>query len=119
MGENIALKGSELKRLLKVAEKRPIAFAYCPGNKVTEDIFSMDYKKNPEAVARAVRKEADSIRLAFGVISVEGKVISLQCERQLPKMSEKLTKFLRAEKCPMNVVILNERREMIRKRIRS
>lgn len=103
-----ALTGDELKKLLKVAKKRELAFAYAPGKKPEEDIYSMDRKKPPEVVSRAVRKEMDGSKYAFGLASVKGKVISLKCMRELPGMSKKLKKFFKAQKCPLNVVILDE-----------
>ncbi|MEP1353523.1 MAG: hypothetical protein ABJX32_10000 [Tateyamaria sp.] len=103
----VALKGDELKKLLKVAKKQEIAFAYAPGKKPEDDIFSMDRKKAPEVVSRQVRKESDGSKYAFGFASVSGKVISLKCERELPGMSKKLKKLFKAEKCPLNVVILD------------
>lgn len=104
----VALKGDELKKLLKVAKKREIAFAYAPGKSPEDDVFSLDRKKPPEVVSRAVRKEADGSKFSFGVASVKGKVVSLKCERELAGMSKKLKKFFKAEKCPMNVVILDK-----------
>ncbi len=103
----VALKGDELKKLLKVAKKQEIAFAYAPGKKPEDDIFSMDRKKAPEVVSRQVRKESDGSKYAFGLASVSGKVISLKCERELPGMSKKLKKLFKAEKCALNVVILD------------
>jgi len=104
----MALKGAELKKLLKVAKKREIAFAYAPGKKPEDDVFSLDRKKAPDVVSRLVRKESDGSKYAFGLASVNGKVISLMCERELPNMAKSLKKLFKAEKCPMNVVILDQ-----------
>lgn len=105
---DVALRGDELKKLLKIAKKRDLAFAYSPGKSPAEDIYSMDRKKKPDVVSRAVRKESEGTKYAFGYVSVKGKIVSLKCERELPGMSKKLKKFFKSEKCPMNVVILDQ-----------
>ena len=89
----VALKGDELRKILKVAKKRDLAFAYAPGKTREDDIFSIHRKRAPEIVSRAVRKESEGTKYAFGMASVAGKVLSLTCERELPGMSKKLKRF--------------------------
>ena len=54
---DIALKGPELKKMVKIAKKRDLNFAYCPGNDPAEDVFVLDRKKKPEVMGRVARAE--------------------------------------------------------------
>lgn len=105
---DIATRGAELKKLLKLCKQRDVAFAYCPGGNTEEDVFCLHRKKKPEIIGREARAESVGTKIAFGTASVSGKVLSLTCERQLPGLAKKLKKLLKFEKCPLNVVILDQ-----------
>lgn len=106
MGD-IALRGAELKKLVAMAKKRDLNFAYCPGNDPKEDVFVLDLRKKPEVIGRTARAEGTGTKLGFGTAKAKGKVLSLTCEKELPQMAKKLKKFLKFEKIPMNVVVLD------------
>lgn len=106
MGD-IALKGAELKKMVALAKKRDLNFAYCPGNDPKEDVFVLDIKKNPEVIGRVARAEGTGTKLCLGRASVTGKVMSLSCERELPQVAKKLKKFLKFEGIAMNIIVLD------------
>lgn len=107
MGD-IALRGPELKKLVKIAKKRDLNFAYCPGNDPKEDVFVLDRKKNPEVIGRAARGEGTGTKAAIGTARVKGRVMMMTCLKELPQMAKKLKKFLKSEKVPMNIVIMDK-----------
>lgn len=104
---DIAQRGAELKKSLAVARKRDLFFAYCPGNDPAEDVFALDRKKKPEILGRVARAEGTGTKLGLGTAKVKGKVITLTCTKELPQMAKKLKKFLKFEKFPLNVIVLD------------
>ena len=106
MGD-IALRGAELKKMVAMAKKRDLNFAYCPGNDPKEDVFVLDMRKKGEVIGRTARAEGTGTKLGFGTAKAKGKVLSLTCEKELPQMAKKLKKFLKFEKLAMNVVVLD------------
>ncbi|QYK41121.1 MAG: hypothetical protein KF887_17335 [Paracoccaceae bacterium] len=103
----LAVSGDELKRLLKVAAKSPLPFAYCPGADVDGDLFALHRTKSAEVLAKSLRASGDGNKVAFGTAEVEGKLVSLRCDRLLPSLAKKLKKFLRANQVNRNVRILD------------
>ncbi|MEM6371395.1 MAG: hypothetical protein AAF727_01255 [Pseudomonadota bacterium] len=107
MGD-IALRGPELKKLVKLAKKRDLNFAYCPGNDPKEDVFVLDRKKKAEVIGRVARAEGTGTKLGLGTAKVKGRVMTMTCTRELPQMCKKLKKFLKSENLPMNIVIMDK-----------
>ena len=112
MGE-FSVEGDELKKLIKVAKKRPLAFAMSPGKDEDSFVFALHRKRPADVLARAVKKESTSNKIAFGLCAVEKKVMSLTCERELPGLAKKLKKWLKKQKAPLNVRILDENGNVI------
>ncbi|MEP5630798.1 MAG: hypothetical protein ABJP79_02830 [Tateyamaria sp.] len=104
---DIALHGPELLKLVALAKKRDLNFAYCPGNDPAEDVFVLDRKKNPEILGRSARGEGSGTKICFGTAKVKGKVMLLTCERELPQTAKKLKKFLKFESIAMNIVVMD------------
>ncbi|KIC47753.1 hypothetical protein [Tateyamaria sp. ANG-S1] len=104
---DIAISGAQLKKMLALAKKRDLAFAYCPGGKPKDDVFILDRKKAPELIGRAARAEGEGSKLAYGYASLSGKLLTLTCERVLPGAAKRLKRWLRDEKCPLNVKVLD------------
>ncbi|MEP1963697.1 hypothetical protein [Tateyamaria sp.] len=104
---DIALHGPELLKLVALAKKRDLNFAYCPGNDPAEDVFVLDRKKNPEILGRSARGEGSGTKICFGTAKVKGKVMLLTCERELPQTAKKLKKFLKFEGIAMNIVVMD------------
>ncbi|WP_299287397.1 hypothetical protein [uncultured Tateyamaria sp.] len=106
MGDT-SLRGGELKKMVKLSKKRAMSFAYCPAGSPQDDVFYIDRKKKPEVIGREARAESEGTKLGFGTVESTGRVMSLTCTRELPQMAKKLKKYLKLEKCPMNVIVLD------------
>ncbi|AVO38764.1 hypothetical protein [Pukyongiella litopenaei] len=103
----LALSGPELKKTIAIARKKPLGFAFSPGSKDSEHILALDRRKSGEMLGRGVKKESGSSRVAHGSCEVVGKELRLTCDRTLSGMAKKLKKFLKANKVPLNVVVLD------------
>ena len=107
MGE-FALEGDELKKLIKVAKKRPIAFAFSPGSGDDDAIFALHRKRKPDILGKAVKKEGEGSKIAYGLCEVQGKNMTLTCERECPQLAKRLKRWLKAQKAPHNVICFDE-----------
>ncbi len=112
MGE-FSVEGTELKKLVKIAKKRPLAFAVAPGSDGDSFFFALHKKLAPEVVARGVKKESGINKIAYGLCSVESKDMVLTCQRELPALAKRLKKWLKKQKAPYNVKILDENGNVI------
>ncbi len=104
---DFALEGDELKRHVKLAKKAPLPFAYCPGSSAPEDLFALHRKKPAEVMAKDLRANGEGSKIAFGMASVEGRVLSLTCDRVVPNIAKKLKKFLKLHKVSLNIQVLD------------
>jgi hypothetical protein len=104
---DFAVAGDDLKKMLKIAKKRPMQFAYCPGQSAESDLLALHRKKSGAIMGKALRAEGDGNKMAFGTFSVEGKLVTLQCDRVLPALAKKLKKFLKSNKVMRNVRVLD------------
>ena len=102
------LAGPELKKMVKLAKKQPLAFAFCPGAKTDQSVVMIDRRKSPTMLGKSAKAEGTSPKVAFGTMSVSGKLMQLTCERVVPKMAKSLKTYLRSQKVMVNVVILDE-----------
>jgi hypothetical protein len=101
-----ALLGDELKRMVKIATTRELAFAFNPGKGEDEPFFTMHRTKSPEILGRVAKSEGGGPKSAFGTGMVASKVMSLTCEAVLPGLAKKLKKFLNSQNVKLNVRIL-------------
>ena len=106
MGE-FDVRGAELKKLLKSAEKAPIAFAYSVGKSPKDDYFGVDKRKPPKVLFKKAQEEGPNKKVAFGTALVKDKALCLTCEREVPSLAEKLKKYLKTEKVGLDVRIQN------------
>ncbi len=102
-----ALKGPELKRMVKVARKQPLPFAFNPGKTDAEHYFALHRKRAASLLGKAAKKEGPGTKVSFGSCVVEQKVMKLTCERVIPAMAKSVKRFLKANKVMLNVVILD------------
>ena len=103
----IGVKGPELKKLLAVTKRSPLAFAYNPGDKVENDLFALHRKKAADVLGREARKEGKGNKVTFGTAALDGRVFNLTCETVVPGTAKKLKKFLKDQKFSLNVIILD------------
>ncbi|MCF6233346.1 MAG: hypothetical protein L3J36_09665, partial [Rhodobacteraceae bacterium] len=102
-----ALEGPELKKMVKLASKGALPFAFNPGKSPDEHYFALHRKRPARALAKAAKEEGVGKKAAFGTCLVEGKVMKLQCEVVVPTMAKTIKKFLKANKIALNVEILD------------
>ncbi|MEP5732005.1 MAG: hypothetical protein ABJL67_21810 [Sulfitobacter sp.] len=112
MGE-FSIEGDELRKLIRVAKQRPLAFASSPGKDDGDFVFALHRKRTPDALSRAVKKESTTNKIAYGLCAIDGKLMSLTCEQELPGLARKLKKWLKKQKAPHNIKILDESGNLI------
>ena len=105
---DVSVKGKALKKLLGAARKYELAFAYCPGQSAENDVFIMHRERNAATLSREARSEGEGSKVAFGMASLSSKLLTLKCERDLAGLAKKLKGYLRAEKSPLNVQVLDK-----------
>lgn len=102
-----SVDGAELKRMVKLARKSPLPFAFNPGKSEAEHYFAMHRKRSASILGKDAKKEGPGAKVAFGSCTVENKVMKLTCERSVPAMARHLKRFLKANKVSLNVQILD------------
>lgn len=102
----VSLDKAELKKLFKIAAKKELAFAFVPGSGEQEGVFTIHRRFPPKKIAKAAKDEAEKTKVAFGKIKVDGKTVTLTCDKELPGMKKKLEKMLRQLKVPMEVTVV-------------
>lgn len=106
MGEFQA-SGSELKKFVNVMRKQPISFAFNAAQKVDEDYLGLHRTKPPKTLGKEAKEEGEGDKYAFGTAKVEGKILSLTCERVIPSLAKKLKRYLKSQKVMLNVQVLD------------
>ncbi|KAE9631761.1 hypothetical protein [Parasedimentitalea maritima] len=101
------IEGPELKKMIKLARKGPLPFAFNPGKNESEHYLAMHRKRSAEILGKAAKKEGMGAKVAFGMCVVEEKLMSLTCERAVPALARLLKKFLKANKVSLNVRVLD------------
>lgn len=105
MGE-YRVSGPEIKKQVKLMRKQPLAFAYNPGNG-SDDYLCLHRTKGPSVLGREAKDEGPGNKHAFGMASVEGKILSLTCEREVPGLAKKLKKYLKSQNVNLNIRVLD------------
>ncbi len=96
IGEYV-VEGKELRRVLKRAARRPVAFAFCPvaGDETTW--FASHKKKSPSLIAKKTKKASGQAKVAFGTFMVKGKLVILNCVDLIPNLAQRVKKHLARE----------------------
>jgi hypothetical protein len=102
-GGELRLDRGSLKKFVKLARSKGLTFAFCPAAGKDEPLFAVHRRKKPDMLGKMARKEAEQTKYACGTMTVEGKVLVLACDRQVPGMDKKLAKMLRQMKVPLEV----------------
>ncbi|MBL4919059.1 hypothetical protein [Szabonella alba] len=106
-GAGLGLEGIQLKKFVKIARKQPLPFAFVPGTGDEEPTFMLHRRKKAEVMGKTLRKETGQSKVSFGMMSVEGKTVSLTCDKVVPGLGKKLQRFFRQQKVPMDVILLD------------
>jgi len=102
-----AVKGPELKKLVRLARDSALPFAFNPGKTEDEHYFALHRKRPARALGKAAKDEGVGTKAAFGTCKIEGKVMQLRCEVVVMGMARSLKKFLKANKVNLNVEIMD------------
>jgi len=100
------VKGDELKKLLLLGKRMPLAFAFCPGPKDDHALLIHKTKK-PKVLSAAAKKEGAGVKVAFGTLVLNEKTVELTCEKTLPKMAKVLKKYFKSQRIIYDVVVMD------------
>lgn len=106
MAEDLLI-GDELKKMVKVAAKQPLAFAFNPGKGEDEPFFSMHRTKSPEVLGRTAKAEGAGTKVAVGTCMVADRIMSMTCLTELPGLAKRVKRFLKSQNVQLNVRILD------------
>jgi hypothetical protein len=98
----------ELKSNLALARKRPLAFELCLGKSPETTVLLNHKTKDPETVGRLAKKEGETSKVVFGMMSVGGKNLdlSIACD-PIPGLARKTKEMLKAAGLKFKVRILD------------
>lgn len=103
-----AAKLDELKSSISFARRRPLAFGLCLGKSAETTVLISHKTKDPETVGRLAKKEGETAKLAFGMMTVEAKDLNLLCHCDVvPGLARKTKEMLKAAGLKMKVRILD------------
>jgi hypothetical protein len=100
------LDSAALKKFIKIGRSRDVTFAFIPTGGDKPDVFMADRRKKPDTFGKNSRKEAEETKVAYGKLRVEGKTVTLTCDKQVPGMDRKVAKLFRKQKVPYEVRIV-------------
>ncbi len=100
------VEGNDLKKLLLLGKRMPLAFAFCPGPK-DDHALLIDKKKKPKVLSTTAKKVGAGVKVAFGTLVLNEKTVELTCEKTLPKMAKVLKKYFKSQRLIYDVVIMD------------
>ncbi|MEP5729659.1 MAG: hypothetical protein ABJL67_09800 [Sulfitobacter sp.] len=96
----------EIRSLIKVARNRTLNFGICMGEKPIETVFLMHRRKIPAALGREARADGTTPKIAKGTLAVEGRMIRLTCDGNVPSgLAKNVKKYLKIMKLNFKVEI--------------
>lgn len=107
MATKMHVSGDELKKLLKLAKKRPMPFAFCPSAGDDDNVLIIHRKRKPDMLGKVAKKEGEGTKVAFGTFTIKGREMSMTCEREIAGLAKKMKRHMKIEKKPMNIIILD------------
>ena len=93
--------------MLKKARKQPIAFAFSPGKSEEDSYLGMDHRKPAKMLGKDAKEQGEGNKHAFGTAVLDGKLLILTCEREMPSLAKRLKKYLGTQKVKVNVQVLD------------
>ena len=101
-------EGSALKKLVEKSKSREVAFGYNPGTDEDDHYFAADLMKSPEVLGKLARNEGLGAKIAFGMFTTRGNLVSLRCIKIVPMLAKLFKRLLRQNKIGLNVQILDQ-----------
>lgn len=105
---DLQVEGPGLKKLIKLAKKNPLPFAFNPSTSIPECYLAMHRKKPAKMLGKDAKEEGPGGKAAFGTLQVEKKLLVLNCERVVPNMAKTLKKYLKLQKVMLNIEVRDE-----------
>jgi hypothetical protein len=122
------VEGAGLKKLIKKAKTRDIMFAFLPPAGQMEAQLALNLRKAPKKLSQMLRtavkkgiaggpddedededdgkkKGKNPTKFTYGTLRDDGKVLTMNVERDIPGLKKKMEKMLRAEKIKREVKI--------------
>lgn len=98
----------ELKANVAFARKRELAFGLCIGKSAETTVLACHKTKAPDAMGRQAKKDGETAKIAFGMMTVEGKNLNLSCEGDVPSgLARKTREMLKVVGLKLKVRILD------------
>lgn len=104
---DFAVQGPELKKMMTIARKQPVPFAFNPGKTDAEHYMGMHRKRDAALIGKEAKKEGPGTKIAFGTAEVDTKLLKLTCERTLPGLAKRIKRYLKYNKVMLNVQVLD------------
>lgn len=98
-------EGAALKKLVGMGKRKTLSFAFCPGSKDGHTLL-IDKRKKPSAIAKLAKKQGSGAKVAFGTFVLNAKTMELTCDRTVPALEKTLKRYLRLQKIPVKVEIM-------------
>ncbi len=97
----------EVKRLVKLAKKQELNFAFNKGMKPDEHLLALDKRKAPKILEKICKLQGTGKKAAFGTVTAEGKEITFKCEKEIAGMRKAIIHLLKSIKEPMQVFLVD------------
>lgn len=99
---------SDLEKLIKKARQKDLPFGLCLGKKPEDNVMILSLKKSGDVLMRQAKQEGETGKVTYGMVSVQGKIMSLTLEgKELPGLAKNMKIFLNKINLKMKVVILD------------
>jgi|GEM_PF-2834137 len=102
------IEGSRIRKLAVKARETPLPFAFKPAKAIEDSYFAMHVSKDVDTLKTEAKSAGEGSKYTFGTCSVEGKVMLLTCQKNLPNAAKNLKKYFKTQKVALNVRIMDE-----------
>ncbi|MFV0490484.1 MAG: hypothetical protein ACK5M4_01525 [Pseudorhodobacter sp.] len=99
-------QGAALRKIIDRSKTRSINFGFNPGTDDDDHYFAADIIKSPEFLGKHVRNEGLGAKIAYGVFTTRGNVITLQCTRAFPTLRRLFLRLLRQNDIGLTVEVV-------------
>ncbi|MCF6306243.1 MAG: hypothetical protein L3J33_12840 [Rhodobacteraceae bacterium] len=101
----LQVEGMALKKLIKIAKKTPLPFGFNPSTKIPECYLAMHRKKPANIIGKDAKDEGPGEKSAYGMLEVKGKLLIINCQREVPNLAKIFKKYLKLQKVMLNVEV--------------
>jgi len=99
---------NQLNANIAIAKKQELPFGLCLGKKPEGSVLVCHKTKDPEALGRQAKKEGETNKIAFGILTCKGKDLYLKCLGEPPSgLARQAREMLKAAGIAGNVKLLD------------